>query len=781
MKVLKKIMLIFAAGALFAACSEELETVDPNGSFDEGITIPPTTLSLSVPAMGQPSVSLIPASTRGEGEEAVSLSLGEVGTRAGDTSATDAECAVKNLWILQFDGNGKLVVKQKFSESDVKITSTNLQATLAVPLKGYDACTLYAIANMGDTKFDSASTDPNKAYTLAELEKAIEIPATLVKDINTTGLPMAASWTGQTKDPSAYTETTAPKFEMKRMVAKVSFTCKVACEVSGHSFSLESIQLRSVPSTTTYKVGVTGTPATTATFVDYAIESSATTDKPYVWYMPENLRGEGGNTGGLATGKGESTAPTRSTYVEVKGKYSTGSETSDVTFRIFPGANETNDFNIKRNCKYTMTATIVGISETDSRVIIAVDLCKNPWLTGDQTETANCYMVSKAGCTYKFNARVMGNGKETAKCSITANNAPAITPVPLDPKSVKVLWETSGANKIIKSVELKSDGWVYFTTAGESGGTLTEGNAVIAVYSSTTAGSNTDVLWSWHIWSTSYAPTKDNESTALDTYSTRTSNTYKMMQRNLGASNNKDGDLGSYGLLYQWGRKDPFIGANGTSSTTPATTYGLSWPTAVAASSTTSGTGATNRDKSIDYAIKHPMTFITQAATTYDWLNATAIADQRDNLWGNPNTSTSTPTVTTVNKNMTKKSIYDPCPPGFSVPPQDAWTYFTTSGNNVTSGAPSGCNVDTSYGFKLGWKFYYQTGKSVYYPAAGYRHRESGALALVGTEGVYWSSSSYYAGSYYAGYLGFRSSLVYPLNSNYRAYGFSVRCVQNNQ
>ena len=64
-------------------------------------------------------------------------------------------------------------------------------------------------------------------------------------------------------------------------------------------------------------------------------------------------------------------------------------------------------------------------------------------------------------------------------------------------------------------------------------------------------------------------------------------------------------------------------------------------------------------------------------------------------------------------------------------------------------------------------------------PAAGYRHRESGALTNVGANGDYWSSSSYLAGSANAGNLGFNSSVVNPLNNNNRAYGFSVRCVQH--
>ena len=52
----------------------------------------------------------------------------------------------------------------------------------------------------------------------------------------------------------------------------------------------------------------------------------------------------------------------------------------------------------------------------------------------------------------------------------------------------------------------------------------------------------------------------------------------------------------------------------------------------------------------------------------------------------------------------------------------------------------------------------------------GLRNYGSGELANTSSYGYYWSSSPYYGGYSNAGY---------PLNSNYRAYGFSVRCVQN--
>lgn len=68
---------------------------------------------------------------------------------------------------------------------------------------------------------------------------------------------------------------------------------------------------------------------------------------------------------------------------------------------------------------------------------------------------------------------------------------------------------------------------------------------------------------------------------------------------------------------------------------------------------------------------------------------------------------------------------------------------------------------------------------SLFLPAAGLRHYNSGELAYTSSYGYYWSSSPNYGGNGNAGYLYFYSGNVNPLNSDSRAYGFSVRCVQN--
>ena len=64
---------------------------------------------------------------------------------------------------------------------------------------------------------------------------------------------------------------------------------------------------------------------------------------------------------------------------------------------------------------------------------------------------------------------------------------------------------------------------------------------------------------------------------------------------------------------------------------------------------------------------------------------------------------------------------------------------------------------------------------SLFLPAASMRDYNSGELASTRSYGYYWSSSPYYGGDN----LGFYSGGVNPLYNFNRAYGFSVRCVQN--
>ena len=324
--------------------------------------------------------------------------------------------------------------------------------------------------------------------------------------------------------------------------------------------------------------------------------------------------------------------------------------------------------------------------------------------------TANCYIVSAYG-RYKFKT-VRGNSSKSVGSVASA----------------AVLWESFGTSvtpsvgSLIESASY-NDGYITFQTAD----TFKEGNAVIAAKDA--AG---NILWSWHIWMTDQPQGQEYYNGAGT-----------MMDRNLGATSATPGDVGALGLLYQWGRKDPFLGSSSISRSTVAKST-ITWPSAV---STSSSKGT------VSYVTAHPTTFVTSSSSNdYDWHYSS-----RDNtLW------------TTSDKT---KSIYDPCPAGWRVP---------DGGSNGVWLKALGSSSYFDYKYnstKEGMNFYGKFGSAstIWYPAAGYRYSSDGSLNLVGGGGLYWSASP--GGSYCLYFYNYGD--VNPSDDcNRRAYGQSVRCLQ---
>ena len=297
--------------------------------------------------------------------------------------------------------------------------------------------------------------------------------------------------------------------------------------------------------------------------------------------------------------------------------------------------------------------------------------------------TANCYIVSEAG-SYKFKA-VQGN------LDATVGNV----------KTVEVLWESFGTDVAPNVGDLVADasykdGYIRFSTSD----VFKEGNAVIAAKNS--AGT---ILWSWHIWMT--------DEPEIHVYNNKAG---LMMDRNLGATSPGFGEVGSLGLLYIRGRKDPFLGSSSITSSSEAASTG-EWKF----ESVSTG------QNYVDMIESNPMTFYKNSSSS-DW--------------------------------KAHKTTADPCPVGWRVPyGRNGDTFWMRSDIYATSFDYEACGMYFNIAYPA----------TAGYPAAGCRIADTGELYGVGQIGFYNMTSIC---------VNFSNSST-SLNNNFDSNANSVRCYRD--
>lgn len=315
------------------------------------------------------------------------------------------------------------------------------------------------------------------------------------------------------------------------------------------------------------------------------------------------------------------------------------------------------------------------------------------------------------------------------------------------------------------------------------------GNALVGIYENETSDTP---LWSYHIWHPEDDPTDESK---LLNYKYTYSGTYQVMPIALGATAKvnigptdaaNDSNLKTFGLYYQWGRKDPLgrPSSSGYVETKNISNSVMSWMgdnvinvTDLIGDNKPEEYKNTEDDRyMIEYAIKHPTQFIAATATPYNWTYVSNI-----NLWGNPD-GNNYPTI-----GATYKSVFDPCPAGYRVPPKDLWLTFTDTNEGRTAQADSErdeyFNAINSHTEKTQWGYFFcyeidtegfckwQTGETDFYSAGGYRLYSNGTLMQVKSEGRYLNSMP-------GGGLRFNNDLVNQLNATYQVFGASIRCVK---
>ena len=471
-------------------------------------------------------------------------------------------------------------------------------------------------------------------------------------------------------------------------------------------------------------------------------------------------------------------------------------------------------------------------------------------MTSDQiAESANSYIVNAQGW-YRI-PLVMGNGvKNNAvnPVAVSYRGASGHEEVTLfkdykgndivspylhtigTPTSAFVVWEdaeglievTDNTSFTLAGTPITQRGGVYWLNFHVA--QALQGNAVIAV-----TDANGEVMWSWHIWVTGYVPRNYpaySSSASKDISVTNYDGdlTYQFMAFDLGWNVSgmhmetvfhpgdvyvlltqskseetalmhiqQEGktldpvDFGNYAPYFQWGRKDALWPSNGLDATVGG--YMDNPLISEAAEPVWFGKFPTlvddPRPSTLDETIRKPAVFYGNENIGwcgelygYNLWNAAVSGGEDDYL-----------------KLQVVKTIYDPCPAGYLVPPEDAYSTFSTNGGLAYNDNYIYCNVpdiEATFPLKGGMSFYTQQNATsatptIYFPVAGTRKRKDGKVRNLDECGYYWSSSPSASGTsriyILSHYLFFSTNAtgngphidVRPYNNGARADAMTVR------
>ena len=354
--------------------------------------------------------------------------------------------------------------------------------------------------------------------------------------------------------------------------------------------------------------------------------------------------------------------------------------------------------------------------------------------------TANCYVANSSGW-YKFPCFVMGNGiyqnqdlainnddcfpdnQTFVNYSGSVINEISDLNINTSGATADLVWEDVPG--LINQISISDDNnYIEFYISPEA---LRQGNAVIAIKNS--AG---NIMWSWHIWVTNLNPNINLQPVEYDIIGDVSIYKHYLMNKNIGFCSEAEYqyeersvtvkftqdisgktktikfiqsgetlNFGNNSLYYQWGRKDPMPGSQGTSSTSEKSCFG---PNIFQPSKNTNTVN-------IQTTISNPYIFYCSNENNNNWMSTI-----NEQLWGVSETL-----------DLKYKSIYDPSPIGFQI-----FTEYTSKG---LIGHASKWESTPGLGYQFSGN---DTDAFLY--AMGYRSYETGEIDVYGIYGYYWST-----------------------------------------
>lgn len=413
-----------------------------------------------------------------------------------------------------------------------------------------------------------------------------------------------------------------------------------------------------------------------------------------------------------------------------------GNGDAEITFTV--SANEGNE---DRSVTYTiaskdLTKTISITQGTYEVPEDAVNL--------SEKGTANSYIVAP-GSKSAFSVEFKGNSTSEKVGAVVGS---------------KLVWQS--VKGLVKNIKFAPKSSSFVAEFGNE-----PGNAVVAAIDK-----DGTILWSWHLWVVDYQP----EESLYETPANASGTVWTFMDRNLGAVSTERGTFDKNGgLIYQWGRKDPFPSAVGFTSQNEDYTYiedgepvlydidGNELPkiSSKAAFEGSISKGIANPD--VFYKVGYKETgekdeygdpVRVQVPKTSDWSDTSD-----DDAWGGVSQ---------------KKSIYDPCPVGYKVPVCDA------DGNT-----PYAWMIYKQMNWDTANRGAEQNGQ--WFPTIGTRVAQSGGLDYgeahpysgmwIGTAGKASSNLEQYPTLYGQYMFIINGKRTYKVNKDVRSQGMNLRCV----
>ena len=703
-----------------------------------------------------------------------------------DDTKSIGEDEIMNLWIIQFNGTS---VKSKVLGEPIYIEDfKNFTGSVELVMTSEQSSICF-IANTfegpGQFRVNAQSTIDDIKNMRRVVSRETDV---LGSDGNGGFHVMCNSWI----NVDCVSEGMSLSVPLKRNVAKVNVSFSITGKAADDNLVIKTVQFCSVPSLSYYFTDRVENEELVAPFPSM-FDLTKVNYQTVQWdassalsaYLPVNLRGVGPD--GIEDKEKNKYAPDGSTYLLVSAAYGKNGENTAV-YTLYLGANMSNDYNIKANNVYNYVFTISspkGSANGDYRV--------SDWGTVDFTQTAlaNSYILNPTpvdGQWRHFKIPVKRandfwgkNGYEDKTQYVLSNKSwcayilAADFPITVDNFRIVEPTRASGDN--------------YFEVAVKSG---LSGNVIVA------AGPDSQtVSWSWHLWITSYDPSNARTMGPGKTgqyiypvtggsvhrykgdYWNNNPNVY-IMDRYLGSFVSEVYPEGSTGFLYyQFGRKDPFFAPSNYKYPANVKPVRVSYEEA---NSEVSG---------VVYSVQNPLKYIN-AATDKGWTNGNDYSPSpyENIVWNDPKV-----------KDNTKKSIFDPCPPGYCLPPSGVFSDFkyNTSSNPSTNvveipdGQSTAVDIPLVRGFKLisevkGLQYWPNDGNDIpehiiFFPATGYYEESKTTSELkLANNGVWinaWLNSPYSASN--GRRLFARRGYVNGNATIARARAFPVRCITYNE